>query len=115
MPNDTMIMAGSLFCLLLLNTFIFLYNQAPIEEETFTDTGVSIDNFQTGLNESGLNENSSGLKAMFGIGKFFVSLVVLLFGYFTNFPLVVNLLIKLGTYIFALPLFITVIRMVRGN
>ena len=115
MANDTIIMSGSLFCLLLLNTFIFLYNQAPIDETNFTDVGVSVSEFESNLNESGIQESSSGLKAIFGIGKFFMSLVILLFGYFTAFPIIVNLIIKLATYIFAIPLFVTIIRMIRGN
>ena len=115
MANDTIIMSGSLICLLLLNTMIFLYNQAPIDTDEFSDIGISVNDFSTEIDETGLDDKSSGLKAVLGIGRFFLNLVILLFGYFTSFPIIVNLIIKLATYIFAIPLFITVVRMVRGN
>ena len=115
MTNDTIIMSGSIFCLLLLNTFIFLYNQAPIEQQTFTDIGISVSEFETDINETGIEHSSGGLKAILGIGSFFLNLVILIFGYFTSFSIFVNLLIKLATYIFVIPLFVTVVRMIRGN
>jgi len=115
MANDTILMSGSLLCLLLLNTFVFLYNQEPIEQQEFTTVGVSVSEFQTNINETGIEHTSSGLKAILGIGKFFLNLVILLFGYYTSFPLIVNIIIKLATYVFAIPLFITIVRMIRGN
>lgn len=115
MTNDTIIMSGSLICLLLLNTFVFLYNQEPIETNTFDIVDVSVTQFETGINESGIEQSSSGLKIVFNIISFFFNIVILLFGWYTSFPFVINLIIKFTTYLFTIPFFITLIHLIRGN
>ena len=114
MANDTVIMSSCLFCLLLLNTFVFFYNQAPIEQDTFNFTETSVSQFETDINQTGVGHQSTGLKAILGIGSFFLNLFVLLIGWYPSFPLVVNLILKLATYVLAIPLFITIIRVIRG-
>jgi len=114
MANDTVIASACLFCLLLLNTFTFFYNQEPITTVEFNASEVSVSQFESGINESGLGQSSSGLRAVLGIGKFFLNLAILLFGWYFSFPVVINFILKLATYIFAIPLFITIVRLIRG-
>jgi len=113
--SDTIVMVSSLMCILLLNTFIFLYNMEPISASSFNGTTTTISDFETDLNETGVNETSSGLKAIFGIIGFFMNIFILFIGWYTSFPILVNIVIKFATYILGLTFFITLLRLIRGN
>lgn len=115
MANDTIIMSACIFCLLVLNTFVFFYNQEPIQQYEFNFTETSVSQFETDINETGVTQTSTGLSAVIGIFAFFLNLFVLLIGWYPSFPFVINIILKLGTYILAIPLFITIVRMIRGN
>lgn len=109
-------MSACLVAILTLNTMVFLYNMNPIipsDTQDFVD--VSPSSFETNLNETGITEQSSGLSAILGIGKFFINIFVLFIGWYPKFSPIINLLIKLGVYTFGIPLFITILRMIRGN
>lgn len=113
--NDTIIMIGSLFAILTLNTLVFLYNMNPIvtgDTQTFVD--ISPSSFETGVNESGINEQSTGLSTLWNITKFFLNIFVLVLGWYPNYSVLLNLFIKLGTYTFVIPFFICLIRLIRG-
>jgi hypothetical protein len=113
--NDTVIMTACIFAILTLNTLVFLYNMNPIvtgENFNFVDTSPS--SFETGVNDTGIAESSTGLIAVINIVKFFINIIVLLFGWYPSYSPLLNLFIKLGTYTFAIPLFITIVRLIRG-
>lgn len=113
--SDAVLMISSLLCILLLNTFIFLYNQAPINSTPFDDTNTTITDFETGLNDTGITESSSGLKAVWNILKFFLNIFVLFIGWYTSYPIIVNIIIKFASYILGLTFFVTLLRLIRGN
>lgn len=117
MANDTIIMFSCLMAILLLNTTVFFYNQSPIDNQELSFTDTNINQFETDFNETGIGEGSSisPLIAVWNIVKFFGNIIVLLFGWYPSFSTTVNLIIKLGVYTFAIPLFITIIRLIRGN
>ena len=114
MSDDTTIMSACIICILVLNTLVFFYNQSPITDIRLNGTELSTSQFETSLDDTGITETSSGLKAILSIGAFFLNIVRLLFGWYFDFGVTVNLIIKLGTYIFAIPLFITIVRVIRG-
>lgn len=113
--SDTVIMIASLFALLVLNTLVFLYNMNPIipsDSQNFVD--VSPSSFETGINESGLSQQSTGLTAIINIGKFFINIFILILGWYPQYSVLLNLFIKLGAYTFVIPFFICLIRLIRG-
>lgn len=113
MSNDTIIMWSCIISLLILNTLVFLYNQAPIEN-SYDVPEVSMNKLNETLDESDIDSTSSGLKVTFNIIKFIFNIFILILGWYPNFSVIINLFIKLTTYIIIIPLAITVMRMIRG-
>ena len=112
--NDTSILTGCIIALLMFNLLLVLYNENPAQLTYTEDTNFSIGSMQNQLNDSGTGETSTGLKAVIGFGKFILNLFFMMFWYFSDFNFVANFLIKIGTYIFALPIFIISVRLLRG-
>lgn len=113
MANDTTILTSCIIALLVFNTFITLYNEEPIESEV-QGLNVSADAFATQINESGVTETSSGLRMVIGFGRFIINLFTLIFWYYPTYPFVVNIIIKLITYVFAIPILLIGIKLIRG-
>jgi len=113
MANDTTILTSCIIALLVFNTFITLYNEEPIETNV-EGMNVTVSGLATELNESGITEESSGLRLVIGFGRFIVNLFQLVFWYYPTYPFAVNLIIKIITYIFAIPILLIGIKLIRG-
>ena len=113
MANDTTILTSCIIALLVFNTFVTLYNTEPIETDV-EGLNISAEGLATELNESGVTETSSGLRMVIGFGRFIINLFVLIFWYYPTYPFVVNIIIKLITYVFAIPILLIGIKLIRG-
>jgi len=113
MANDTTILTSCIISLVVFNFFVVLYNEEPIEAGV-TGLNISAEGLATELNESGVTETSSGLRMVIGFGRFLMNLFVLVFWYYPTYPFVVNLVIKLVTYVFAIPILLIGIKLIRG-
>lgn len=119
MGDDTLLMIASIFVLVLLNSFVFLYNQDPITTASMEGFNVNETDFIQNINQTANEEADfgvfNGLSVIWSFITFLFNIVIMLVGWYSTYPFIINIIIKFFAWILALTFLVTLLRLIRGN